>query len=135
LTRAYGFNYTHDLVRSIVDALVAHTANNRTLFSIDDNHLAFYLRGYSGKEELADFCQAVADTLEPMLKDEGIDGAIGVLEIDRNDEYDADQIMKDLMAASERATDTVDRGFRICYYDAEIESQIIREQEVKHELT
>ncbi len=135
LTRAYGFHYTHDLMRSVVDALSAYTANDRTLFSIDDNHLAFYLRGYSGKEELTDFCEAVAGTLEPLLKAEGIDGGIGVLEIDRDGDYSVGEIMKDLMAASERAMDTVDRDFGVCYYDAEIEAQIMREQEVKHELT
>ena len=135
LTRAYGFHYTHDLIRSIVDALSALTTSNRTLFSIDDNHLAFYLRGYSGEEELTDFCEAVAGALEPLLRAEGIDGGIGVLEIDRGDEYDVDQIMKDLLAASERAMDTVERDIGICYYDADIEAQIMREQEIKHELT
>lgn len=135
LTRAYGFHYTHDLIRNIVDALTVHATDNRMLFSIDDNHLAFYLRGYSDKKELADFCEAVAGTLEPLLKAEPIDGGIGVLEIDQDHEGDVNRILKDLLVASEKAMDIVDRDLSICYYDIEIEAQAMREQEIRHELT
>ena len=43
--------------------------------------------------------------------------------------------MKKLLIASERAIGIVDRDFGICFYDTEIEAQMLREQEIIRELT
>lgn len=135
LTMVYGFHYTQDLIKNVADALIAHSTEKCTLFSMSDNHLAFYVRAYSDKSELIGFCEAIANTLQSLLSTERVACGIGVLEINQDNERDVEGLLRNLLIASESAMDSVDRDFGICFYDAGIEERVIREQEIKHELT
>lgn len=135
LTKAFGFHYTQDLIKNIVDALVIYCTYKRQLFNTYENRFVFYLKDYKDKNELFEFCESVANTLESLLVIERIGGGIGIVEIEQDNECDADQLLKKLLIASERAIDINDRDFGICFYDTKIEMQIIREQGIKHKLT
>ncbi|NCC58768.1 MAG: EAL domain-containing protein, partial [Synergistales bacterium] len=47
---------------------------------------------------------------------------------------DADLLLKKILIASEKAVDISDRAFGVCFYDVEMEREILREQKIKHEL-
>jgi len=57
-----------------------------------------------------------------------------VVEIDSTNQWDANQLLKNLLIASERSLELRDRDLEICFYDADMEKHLIREAEVKHEL-
>ncbi|MDD2353219.1 MAG: PAS domain S-box protein, partial [Atribacterota bacterium] len=74
LTMAYGFHYTQDLIKEIVDVLNAHCTDTRQLFYTYENQFVFYLKGYQYKKQLTDFCDKVANTLESLLAAERVRG-------------------------------------------------------------
>ncbi len=134
LTMDYGFHYTQDLIKNIIEALKIHCSAKHQLFNTYENRFVFYLKDYEDKNELVGFCEAVADTLGSLLASERVSGGIGIIEIDPTDGCDTDQIFKNLLIASERAINIDDRDFGICFYDTELEEQIVREQEIIREL-
>jgi len=134
LTLAYGFHYTQDLIKNIVDALIIYCTNQRQLFYSYENQFVFYLKGYKDKNELIEFCDTISNTLESLLVAERVSGGIGVVEICHDNEHDVDQLLKNILIASERAFGIDDRDFGICFYGAELEARIIREEDIKREL-
>ncbi len=43
-------------------------------------------------------------------------------------------VLQQTLIASEKAVDISDRAFGVCFYDVEMEREILREQKIKHEL-
>lgn len=134
LTRTHGFRYTQKLIKKIADELRKFSTDKRLLFYTFENRFAFYMKGYKDKNELFEFCETVAGKLESLLASERIGGGIGIVEIRQDEDFDADMFLKKLLIASEKAVDISDRAFGVCVYDVEMEREIIREQEIKHEL-
>lgn len=130
----YGFYYTQELIKNIAKALNKHCTENRLLCNTYENQFAFYMKNYKDRNELFEFCKAVANTLEPYLTVERVGAGIGILEIDQDDEIDVEQLFKKLLIASEKAVDQDDKDIGVCFYDAEIEMQINREQEIMLQL-
>lgn len=134
LTASYGFHYTQDLVKNIAHALMIHCAANRLLFNTYENRFVFYITEYLDKKELVEFSRLITQTLESYLSIERIAGGIGVIEMDQNNTLSADQILRNLLIASEKALEINDGEIVTCFYDSELEKEINREQEIKHEL-
>ncbi|HDP76782.1 MAG TPA: EAL domain-containing protein [Mesotoga infera] len=134
LTTTYGFHYTQELIRNIADSLGRYVTEERMLFNTYENRFAFYIKGYGDRSELAGFCEAIEGTLEPILSAERIGGGIAIVEINEDNERDVDELLKKLLLTSERAIDVENTEIGICFYDAAIESQIVREQEITHAL-
>ncbi|MDD5683982.1 MAG: EAL domain-containing protein [Mesotoga sp.] len=135
LTATYGFHYTQELMREVADMLGQYCTDRRMLFYTYENLFVFYLKDYKDREELTEFCRDIANMLESLLVAERIGGGIGVVQIDKDSDRDVDQLMKRLLIASEKALNIYDRDVGICFYDAEIEMEMIREEEIKRELT
>ncbi|WP_292588033.1 EAL domain-containing protein [Mesotoga sp. UBA5557] len=134
LTSTYGFQYTQDLIKKIADMLRQFCTDRRLLFNTYENQFAFYLKGYKDKNELTKFSIEVAKQLEPVLLMERIKGGIGVIEIGEGDEKDADLLLRRLLVTSEKAFNIYDRNIGICFYNEEIEKQMVREQQITLEL-
>ena len=134
LTSTYGFQYTQDLIKKIADMLSQFCTDRRLLFNTYENQFAFYLKGYKDKNELTEFSIEVAKQLEPVLLMERIKGGIGVIEIGEGDEKDADLLLRRLLVTSEKAFNIYDRNIGICFYNEEIEKQMVREQQITLEL-
>jgi PAS domain S-box-containing protein len=135
LTITYGFHYTQELIKKIADVLSQYCDDGRVLFKTYENRFAFYIKGYEDKNELTEFSEVVVRTLEPILISERISGGIGVVEIDEENGRDVDGLLKRLLITSERAINIDNREIGICFYDAAIEEQMVREQEIKRALT
>jgi PAS domain S-box-containing protein len=134
LTAVYGYRYTQDLLKGIVETLQGLVTKNRLLFSTFENRFVFYVRGYADFLELDTFCDVLAETMRERLAAEGIGCGIGVVEIHAHKYTDADEILKNLMNISEIAVDMREKDLRVCYFDDRVESLIHREQVIRREL-
>jgi len=130
----YGFQYTQDLVKNLAEALIRHCTENRLLFSAHENQFVFYIKKYKDRDELLEFCNDIANTMVRYLTVERVRAGIGILEIGQNDEADFESLLKKLLIASEKASEQYDKEIGVCFYDAEIERQINREQDIIREL-
>lgn len=130
----YGFHYSQDLIKKIADYLKIHCDNDHQLFSTYENQFAFYVKAYRDKNELVKFCEALAETLESILSIERINGGIGVLEIDCANRNNAEQLLKNLSIASEKAINTYEKDIGICFFDKHMDAQLVREEDIKREL-
>lgn len=134
LTAVYGYRYSQNLLKGIVEILKPHVTETRLLFSTFENKFAFYVRDYADFDELSTFCEVLGDALRERLSTEGVGCGIGVVEIRAGKYQQADQILKHLMIISEIAMDMRERELRVCYFDDRVESRIHREQVLRHEL-
>ena len=135
LTKVYGFHYTQDLLKKTAEILSQYCTDNHLLFHTFIDRFVFYLQDYEDKNELYEFCQNIEHILEPLLRSERMNPAIGVIEIEPGNKLEADLLLKKLLIASEKAFDMSDKHFGICFYDADMEAKIIREEEIKRELS
>ena len=135
LTTTHGFHYARDLIKQIAKVLMTLCSDKHSLFSSFENRFIFYIKEYENKEDLLAFCNSVIDSLESILSTERIGGGIGVLELTEDTGNNITEILDHILVASERAIiELKDKEFGICFYDAELEEQIIREQEIQREL-
>ncbi|WP_417204479.1 EAL domain-containing protein [Acetoanaerobium sticklandii] len=134
LNKMYGFQYIQELIKVIVENLNVHVTKERLLFSTYENRFVFYVNNYEDIEELKEFGECLAKTLEPYISAERVGVGIGILEIGY-EECNVDNIFKKLLIASEKAIEINDRDYWVCVYDNKLETEVMREQEIKHELT
>ena len=135
LSMAHGYHYSQELIRKAAEALRAHCSENRQLFITNENRFAFYVKAYADKNELADFCAALGDTLKHILAVERIDAGIGVVEIDNESILDVERLFKSLLISSEKAIEMYDGDFCYCFFDSEMEKAIVREEAIRYELS
>jgi PAS domain S-box-containing protein len=134
LSAVYGFRYTQELTKAISDALVFLTNDRRMLFNTYENRFVFYIKQYDSTKELADFSQDIVSIIKPLLSSERIGAGIGIVEINENTSLDVDQILKDLLIASEKALSLYDGDIGYWFFDSSLEEQINREEVIKREL-
>lgn len=135
LSMTYGFHYAQELIKRVADALKLLCNHNYILFNTYENRFVFYAKNYKDKEELAAFCRAIGNTLESILVVERIGCGIGVIEINESNKDDVGKLLKNLLITSEKAVNMAERDINICFFDEELETKIIREAEINHELT
>lgn len=135
LTANYGFQYTQNLIKKAAELLESHCRDNAMLFKTYENRFVYYIRGYKNSEELSDFAEEIAASLENEFSSERVGGAIGILEIDPKGEHDIDILLKRLLIASEKSMNAFERDFKICVYDDKLESMVERENEIIHILS
>lgn len=83
LTANYGFHYTQCLIKEAAETLSQYCSDNRMLFQTYENRFVFYLINYKDKNELVDFGDAIAKSLETLFVTDRIGGGIGVFEIEQ----------------------------------------------------
>lgn len=135
LSMTYGFNYSQGLIKKIAEALALLCTEKCQLFCTFANRFTFYLKGYQDKNLLIKFCETVIETLESLLAIERISGGIGVIEIDAENQDDVEKLLKNLLIASEKALTTPDRNFSFSFFDSDMVAQIMREEEIKNDLS
>src|SRR5690606_33718167 len=88
LTTTYWIHYCREIKKKTVDALLVHCSEKRYLFHTYENRFVFYIKDYTDKNELMDFCERLKTTLEPLLALERVEGGIGILEIEGDEGND-----------------------------------------------
>lgn len=134
ISLTYGFHYSQELSKRVADALKSHCNNNHHLFNTYEYQFVFYIKEYKDKNTLSEFCEYVANTLESLLSTDRIGVGMGIIEIDDDNKYDVDKLLKNLLIASEKALSIFDRDIDFCFFNKDMEAQIIREEEIKYEL-
>lgn len=134
LNLTYGFQYSQALIKKISSALSEYCTNNCQLFSTYANRFAFYLKEYRDKNELIAFSNTIAKKLKSILFIERINGGIGIYEIE-DLETDVEQVLKNVLIASENALSNADHNFSYCFFDAEMELKLLRNEQIKSELS
>ncbi|NLJ66146.1 MAG: EAL domain-containing protein [Clostridiales bacterium] len=135
LTLTYGFHYSQELIKNLAHALRFHCSENRILFRVQENQFLFYIKDYEGREELKKFCGDIADTLGSILTAERIGGGIGVFQIEADSKAHIEDLLKNLLIASEAAINNLDKMIGIRFFDRGMETQVTREETIKDELT
>lgn len=135
LTLTYGFHYSQELIKQVANALKSHCSDKYDLFYTHEYRFVFYIKSYNGKDELIAFCETIANTLDSILATERIGGGIGIIEVDQYNKHDVEQLLKNLLIASEKALDIFDRDFGFCFFDRDMDTEILREEEIIRELT
>lgn len=134
LTKIYGFHYTQALIKKIAERLSECCSDKHLLFHTFIDRFVFYLKDFNNTNELHEFCKKIENILEPLLRTERVNGAIGVIEVEPENKLEADLLLKKILIASEKALDTTDKHFGICFYDSAMEAQIMREEAIKCDL-
>ncbi|NLN04299.1 MAG: EAL domain-containing protein [Clostridiaceae bacterium] len=134
ITLSHGFHYTQEYVRNIARALESLCTDNITLYNTYEYRFVFYIKGYKDKDEIALFCEKIKSTLDSVLGVERIGGGIGVVEIDKDNEYNVDLILRNLLIASERTVNGKPTEFEYCFFDVEMEVQMNREKDIQNDL-
>lgn len=134
LTINYGYNYTQSLMLKVVDTLTQYCTDDNMFFRTHENRFVFYIKNYNNKNELIDFAESVATTLESFFAGYRVGGGIGILEI-QQDESNPDMLTRKLLIASEKAISVFDKEFRACFYDETLEASVNRESEIRQELS
>lgn len=134
LTANYGFHYTQNLIKKAAETFNQYCSEERMLFNTFESRFVFYLKNYKDKDELIDFSETIASTLESLFVTDRVGGGIGILEIDKGNELDVDLLLKRLLIASERSINIFDNDFKACFYDENLEALVNREGEIRQEL-
>ncbi|NLO37004.1 MAG: EAL domain-containing protein, partial [Clostridiaceae bacterium] len=134
LASRYGFQYTQKLIKKIVAALLAHSTDTRSLFCTYENRFVFYLKNHTGQDELLRFSQEIAATLRTLLIPERIGGGISIVEINQDNAHAVEQLLKDLLIASEYAIRDTEHDLGVCYYDDQLAANFARRQDIEDEL-
>jgi len=135
LSLTYGFHYSQGLIKKIAESLTTHCDKNCQLFYTYTNRFTFYIKNYKDKGDLIVRCEAISKTLEALLSAERVCGGIGVYEIDESISGDVEQMGKKVLIASENALNNPNRDFSYCFFDSEMEARVLREEEIKNELS
>jgi len=134
LSLRYGFRYSHTILKRIADSLKTFCKENYTLFNTYEYRFVYYVKAYEGKAELSDFCKRITETLNSYLYVHGIVVGIGVLQIDKVDVVDADELLKKLMITSDMAVQNTNDS-AVLFYSQELDARIVRENEIGKEIT
>ena len=135
VSMTYGFHYVQDLIRKTAQALESLCREDCRLFYASDNQFIFYLDDYRDREKLNQFCAAVKDVIKPLLATENIHAGIGVVEIALEDSVNGEQLLRNLLIASEMAISDGDEDVGVRFYDRAMEVRLVREEDIKNELT
>ena len=134
LVMTHGFSYVQDLIKKTSEALELFVTDKSLVFRTYENRFVFYLKDYLNRRELVEFCYLIRNILKPILSIEGIGCGLGIIEINKDETVDINEVFKKLLISSEKALSNNEGDFAICFYDTDMESEIIREEEVKQEL-
>ncbi|HAP57190.1 MAG TPA: sensor domain-containing phosphodiesterase, partial [Sphaerochaeta sp.] len=96
---------------------------------------SFYVKGYRDKEDLIAFCKRISSLLETFLIIEGINWGIGIVEIGKGTTKDVEQLLRNVLVASEKALQQLHDDSSYCFFDKAMEEELYREEVITAELS
>jgi len=135
LTAIHGYHYSQDLMKEIAIKLKNLSCQKCQLFLTHENRLTFYVKGYEDKVSLINFIDKIANSIEPIVMLERISCSIGILELSNNNKpSQVDDILKNLLLASEKAFVDDESPIHYAFFDIDMEEQINRDKKIQREL-
>ena len=133
LSLRYGYSYNQTMLKNIANSLKVFCNDNYLLFNSYEYRFVFYVKDYEDEKELTYFGEKVSAALSSYLHIHGIGVGIGILQIDKSEIQDSDEILKSLMNTSEMAVKN-NQNNNILFYSSELDIQITRENEISKEI-
>lgn len=134
LSLTYGFHYSQEIIKRVAEALTGFCTDTCQLFNTYENRFVFYIKGYKTRDDLSEFCERIIKTIDSVYGMEKVGSGIGIVEIDETNKFNVEQLMRNLLNASERAIQMYKSSIIYCFFDSEMEAQLLREEYIKHEL-
>lgn len=124
---AYGYQYSQDIMKKVAEEL-GILCNDLAVLSITHEYrFVFYLRSYDERQTLLLLCKKIESTLEHIVSLERIPYGLGVLEIDESNQENVDQLLRNVLIASQRSIALYDGEAEICFFDESMETEIQQE--------
>ncbi len=124
---AYGYQYSQDIMKKVAEGL-SILCNDLAVLSITHEYrFVFYLRSYNEKQNLLMLCKKIESILEYIISLERIPYGLGVLEINDSIQENIDQLLRNILVASQRSIVLYDGEAEICLFDESMETEIQRE--------
>ncbi len=134
LSRRYGFQYSQETVKRVARSLEELCSDTIQLFRAYENHFAFYVRDYGTKDALFPLLKSLYERLDEVFSIERIGWGIGIVEIDQSVHDGTEQILRNLLIASEKSLDSFYEHFEYCFFNEELSEKIDREEQITREL-
>jgi len=128
----FGYTNGEALVRDIAGSLSALLDERLSLFHLSMDRFILYVRDYKDKEELTELCLRLIEMMNNNYVTQTFGADIGVFEIDPAKD-DVETILKNVSIAANNAEEN--QIFSYCFFDNEMEKRLLREAEIKNELT
>ncbi len=135
LSIRYGFQYSQEVMKKVARALLIHCNQHIQLFNTYENRFVYYVTKYETREDLLAITRKASQTIDSILSVERINWGTGIIEIDQHNQQDIEQLLRNLLIASERSTISSEEDFPMCFFDDYMKAQIDREEYITQELT
>ena len=131
LSLSYGYAFSERIVREAAARLLALASDERKLFQISPERMAFYLKDCSDAHEQARLCDSIISALSGIQLIHAAGCGIGILRLDETCR-DGDAILRNASIAAAYAARK--GAFEICPFERELEERAKREKDIKDEL-
>lgn len=131
LSLSYGYAFSEQIVREAAARLLALATDERKLFQISPERMAFYLKNSTDADEAARLCDSIISALSGIQLIHAAGCGIGILRLDETCR-DGDAILRNASIAAEYAARK--GAFQVCPFEKELEERTKREKDIKDEL-
>ncbi|MGD9821253.1 MAG: putative bifunctional diguanylate cyclase/phosphodiesterase, partial [Aminobacteriaceae bacterium] len=131
LSLSYGYAFSEQIVREAATRLLALATDERKLFQISPERMAFYLKNSTDAGEAARLCDSIISALSGIQLIHAAGCGIGILRLDETCR-DGDAILQNASIAAEYAARK--GAFQVCPFEKELEERAKREKDIKEEL-
>lgn len=131
----YGFQYTQEIIKKVSSSLLVLCSDQCLLCKTHEYRFSFYVKDYRDKEDLIAFCKRISSLLETFLIIEGINWGIGIVEIGKGTTKDVEQLLRNVLVASEKALHQLHDDSSYCFFDKAMEEELYREEVITAELS
>lgn len=132
INKILGYKYADNLIKNISQSLLELENNTMKLFHISIDRFIFYISDYKDKEELITIYKEVISKINLRIMEKTIDFNVGIIEINKNDLINTEELLKNLSIAAE--SENMGERFSYCFFDKEMEEKLNREVKVKKAL-
>ncbi|MDD4574359.1 MAG: EAL domain-containing protein [Sphaerochaeta sp.] len=131
LSVAHGFLYSRNLVKQVAMKLQALSDSEHVLFSSYEYQMIFFIKAPVDFAALLSFGMMVSKKVASLLREERVGWGIGLIELS---EAPVEEILTNLLVASEQALSDFDTGHEVCVFDEAMQQAMRRRTTIEREL-
>ncbi len=135
LSLRHGLHYSQSIIRKVASLLASLATDKALLFSSFENRFAFCLTNYGTTEQLEAFCQQIIKTIGTTLSLEMIEWGLGVLEFGQQKKQTVEQLLRNLLIASEQSIESYEKEPFICFFDDSMRKRVDRQESISQEFS
>ncbi len=131
LSAVHGLLYSRNLVKCVAMRLQALSDSEHVLFSSYEYQLVFFIKEPVDSTALFSFGRLVSKNVATLLREERVGWGIGLIELS---EAPVEEILTNLLVASEQALSDFDAGHEVCVFDEAMQQAMRRRTTIEREL-